>query len=151
MTTSSASQPSKSSEVDSVADTLLEKCALDYVPDEGANGVKHELPVWVKPGSGADPNLKLEDILNGEELEKAKDLHTRVPNARVSQIVRFLRARDGNVQVAEEFLKAHLEWRKKIFPLPMDLVKKEVKKNKYVLYCKDRKSLHCKITVHSRS
>jgi hypothetical protein len=98
-----------------------------------------------------DPSNTVESLLasehgpnttvDQEELSRCLDLHAQVPAARPDHIIRFLRARDGNIEKAKAMLDKHLAWRTEM-QLPFDpesdtKLKEELLKNKIVLHGKD--------------
>ncbi len=93
-----------------------------------------------RAGSSHDPAVRLADVcLDAAELALCEQLRARVSAGSVTprpdQLVRFLRARDGDVDRACEMLSKHLAFRAKL-PLLTNEVQEELRKNKIVFYGK---------------
>lgn len=89
--------------------------------------------------AGAKAGGGLESLVQGEELDMCRKFYERVPDARPDQIVRFLRAREGDLDNAEQFLKTHLSWRKTNLPVEITPeVRTELEKLKYAVYGRDK-------------
>ena len=65
------------------------------------------------------------------ERARARRLLQALPEATASQAVRFLRARDGDVDAAQEFLEQHLRWRQETLPVPVEEARVELDRLKY--------------------
>jgi hypothetical protein len=100
-----------------------------------------------------DPDVTLEDVVasgggDADEYRRSKGVHNLVPTARPDQVVRFLRARNGNVDAAAKMLRKHLEWRAehidggKVNPENDALLKDELLKNKFCFYGRDLAGHH---------
>jgi hypothetical protein len=118
-----------------------------------------------RAGSSHDPSVQLKDVcIDATELALCNQLRARVadagaragegtgagalPASRPDQLVRFLRARDGDVDKACEMLSKHLAFRAKL-PLLRGEVQEELRKNKIVLYGKCREGRHV-VVVRTR-
>lgn len=112
-----------------------------------------------RAGSSHDPSVQLKDVcVDAVELAMCNTLRARVADAgagagavpapRPDQLVRFLRARDGDVDKACEMLSKHLAFRAKL-PLLRCEVQEELRKNKVVLYGKCREGRHL-VVVRTR-
>jgi hypothetical protein len=94
-----------------------------------------------------DPSVTLEHVVesgggDAEELRRCRELQGLLPAARPDQIVRFLRARKGNVQAAAKMLEKHLEWRAQnivpaLNPHNDEELKEELLKHKIVFFGTD--------------
>ena len=113
------------------------EAAATGAPSMDGENVKEE-----RPYASNVAWLTLEDLLprlaDDEEREKAKQLQELCPDARPDQVVRFLRARDGDVKSAMEFLEEHLKWRKDTLPVDPQIVKEEIMKMKQVHVGRDK-------------
>jgi hypothetical protein len=111
-----------------------EEAATDIQNDTDVGSLKveeHEGSPKVQPKKlSHDPSVTLEYVVecgggDEEELRLSKELHRRLPTARPDQVVRFLRARKGNVDIAAKMLGKHLEWRSQNLLPPVDPQKED--------------------------
>jgi hypothetical protein len=106
-----------------------------------------DVPPAIERKLSHDPSVTLEYVIesgggDAEELRRSKELQSLLPTARPDQIVRFLRARKGDVHAAATMLEKHLEWRAQNIVPPLnpaedDELKEELLKHKFVLFGRD--------------
>jgi hypothetical protein len=76
----------------------------------------------------AENEVKVLSQIDDNERQLVEQLRQRLPNASNGQLVRFLRARNHDIDKAEPFLRAHLEWRARTLPIyPRDVYDELVK------------------------
>lgn len=96
-------------------------------------------PAPAAPEPEAAAPLTLARLVEGEELTACLELAALLPSARPDQVVRFLRARKGNVADARTMLEGHLKWRAETLPVTCDAdVVEELEKKKYCFSGEDK-------------
>lgn len=82
------------------------------------------------------------DILND-----LKSICNTIP---ISTVIRFLRAKDGNVDIVKDLVEKHIKWRKEMFPIEPESIRDELYKDKINVLGRDRKG-HIIIWIFSRN
>ena len=70
-------------------------------------------------------------VVSEDELVGVGEMKALFPKVDSAMLLRFYRARKGNVPAAEQMLKKHLKWRKDKFPITWASVEDQIKKGKF--------------------
>lgn len=72
-------------------------------------------------------------MIRDEHPEAVQAMQERFPDTNVYDLIRFLQARDFNVEKAAAMYETHLQWRQETLPIPYDTVKDTLATRKFYL------------------